>query len=155
MKPYVLTLKTIAETYKKDPVMFEHKYERDFFLVRGTLQDTSPVLGISEKGFWELKIGSDNNLDFHIKDWKMSNHHATMTYQGVAYIKDENSERGTFLDGEKLDPKAQVPLLPGTEVAFGSERWYFHNAETFGEFLRRYTKKSDSGSRRLEELVRA
>ena len=68
----------------------------------------------------------DKNVDFVIKDSKVSRMHAKVYFENQKYlIEDLNSTNGTFLNGERLTQYEKYELSPGDLVKFSEITFKF------------------------------
>ena len=69
----------------------------------------------------QLIVGRGNECDLQITDKELSRKHLSiLKSEGKVWITDLNSTNGTRLDGETIQPGAQVPLSTGQEIQIGS-----------------------------------
>lgn len=48
----------------------------------------------------------------------------TMDNKKIAYVRDENSKYGTFMDGRRLNPMEWQPVKNGNKICFAQEEYY-------------------------------
>lgn len=92
-------------------------------LVRMTRQKTGETICISKPSFW---IGKDAaNVDYCITDnTAVSRRHALVTIQGSqCYIRDNHSTNRVFLNGQAIQPEADILLSDGDRVRMGDEEF--------------------------------
>lgn len=58
----------------------------------------------------------------------ISRHQCSLTLdnKGIAYVRDENSSFGTFLNGNRLKPQIWYPLKSGDRIRFAAEEYCFY-----------------------------
>jgi len=71
-------------------------------------------------------IGRSNKSNLQIADRRVSSQHAEIRWNGKRWqVRDLGSRNGTFLDGERLSPGVEYPLVQHSVLAFGTQerRW--------------------------------
>jgi predicted component of type VI protein secretion system len=72
-----------------------------------------PLLGV-------IRIGRDPACQVVLEDPKVSRLHATVWLQnGAAFVRDENSSNGSFVNGRRLPPTTPAPLQAGDSLRCG------------------------------------
>jgi hypothetical protein len=69
----------------------------------------------------ELALGRDGNrCQIVLNEPRISGFHATLRLDtGQLFVRDEQSNNGTFLDGQRLAPNVWTPAPPGSALRFG------------------------------------
>lgn len=92
-------------------------------LVRMTRQKTGETICISKPSFW---IGKDApNVDYCITDNSaVSRRHVLVTIQNNScYIRDNHSTNRVFINGQVIEPDADILLADGDRVRMGDEEF--------------------------------
>lgn len=72
--------------------------------------------------------GLDLNLD---GDGRVSRHHATIEFDGLHFfIRDENSNNGVFLDGQRIQSMATIEIEDNVEIRIGQTKMRFDVEKT-------------------------
>jgi predicted component of type VI protein secretion system len=69
-----------------------------------------------------MVIGRSTQADVPLSDPEVSRRHARVDFvRGVAYVADQGSRNGTFLNGKTLDDES-IELRPGDDIDVGNTR---------------------------------
>ena len=84
----------------------------------------------------KLSIGRSNSCNVQINDNDVSSSHAVIVVdvKGV-FIQDFNSFNGTYLNGQKLEPKMKYPLQVKDIIQIGGHYFFFNSLEGNIEYL--------------------
>jgi pSer/pThr/pTyr-binding forkhead associated (FHA) protein len=76
-------------------------------------------------------IGRAEDNDLTLEKPTISRHHAVVTEEGDRwFLEDRGSFNGTFLNGQRIQAGAKVPLRHGDRVGFGAESVVFSAPES-------------------------
>jgi pSer/pThr/pTyr-binding forkhead associated (FHA) protein len=79
----------------------------------------------------EFTIGRADDNDLTIEKPTVSRHHAVVTEEGDRwFLEDRGSFNGTFLNGQRIQAGAKVPLRHGDRIGFGAESVVFSAPES-------------------------
>jgi pSer/pThr/pTyr-binding forkhead associated (FHA) protein len=69
----------------------------------------------------EMRAGRDGAMcQILLTEPRVSGSHATVKFEGgQLLVRDENSNNGTFLNGQRLPPGVWTPAAPGAMLRFG------------------------------------
>jgi pSer/pThr/pTyr-binding forkhead associated (FHA) protein len=82
-----------------------------------------------------VTIGRDREAEVHLDDVKVSRRHATLRlHGGRATVRDEGSNNGTYVDGERIT--GEQPLHPGAVITISGHQLVFHGGRTAGSASR-------------------
>jgi len=74
----------------------------------------------------EFTIGRADDNDLTLEKPTVSRHHAVVTEEGDRwFLEDRGSFNGTFLNGQRIQAGAKVPLRHGDRIGFGAESVVF------------------------------
>jgi pSer/pThr/pTyr-binding forkhead associated (FHA) protein len=79
----------------------------------------------------EFTIGRAEDNDLTIEKPTVSRHHAVVSKEGDRwFLEDRGSFNGTFLNGQRIQAGAKVPLRHGDRIGFGAESVVFSAPES-------------------------
>jgi hypothetical protein len=90
---------------------------------RAVMQGNSGVFTLTPNV--EMRVGRDgSSCAILLTEPQVSSHHATMKLQDAqVWVRDENSNNGTFVAGSRLGPGQWVPIPHGGSVRFGPDEF--------------------------------
>ncbi len=86
---------------------------------RGVIAGTAGVFTVTPG--LEMRVGRDGAAcQIVLTEPRVSGVHATLKFEaGQLLVRDETSNNGTFLNGQRLGPGTWTPIAPGTALRFG------------------------------------
>lgn len=86
-----------------------------------TVAMSLPIYSFQDKVLtqYELSIGRDPNSELYLEDRSVDRHHATVQWRGDTFWVRDNSERGTYVNGERVVERA---LKSGDALTMGIYR---------------------------------
>lgn len=91
---------------------------------RAVMQGNSGVFTLTPN--MEMRVGRDGSTcAILLTEAQVSSFHATVKMQDAqVWIRDENSNNGTFVAGQRLAPGQWTPVSHGGNVRFGPDEFY-------------------------------
>ncbi|MEP7357801.1 MAG: FHA domain-containing protein [Anaerolineales bacterium] len=81
-------------------------------------QQRHPIAGV-------VRLGRDPACQVVLDDLRASRLHATVWLQGgAAFVRDENSANGTFINGRRVPAGTAAPLHPGDQLRLGASEFH-------------------------------
>jgi hypothetical protein len=86
----------------------------------GNADDIGKLFTIVQKSTLIGRIAPDNNPHIILRDDYVSRQHAEICYiQGCYMLRDMGSVNGTEIDGQRLEPDKQYPLMNNSRIGLG------------------------------------
>ena len=146
---YLVERSRFVKTWPEPWLLWKPVVPREgFILATGVTSDSKQAEGVEPVALEVVKkpasnpfafgitVGHAENNDIVLPDRSVSRFHAWFqpTEEGLA-LADAESRNGTFVNGERLDPKVPLLLPDHAQLVFGEIPMEFHYPESFAAFL--------------------